>query len=125
MALAPLFRQRLQPAWQALLVLLLVAITYLALIPKPPEGMTTGWDKSNHLFAFGSLAFVGVQARWREPRRWGALLLLLLAYGIGIELAQHFLPPRSADWQDVVADMVGALAGLGVAALARRWVSER
>ncbi len=116
---------RLRPVWRALLALLYLAITALALTPKPPEGLSTGWDKSNHLLAFGSLAWVSVQAYWRQPRQWLQLLGVLLAYGIGIEIAQHFLPPREADWQDVVADMLGALVGLGAAALTRRFASQR
>jgi VanZ family protein len=32
---------------------------------------------------------------------------------------------READWQDVVADMAGALLGLAVVALTRRFASKR
>jgi VanZ family protein len=101
--------------WQALLVALLVVITYLALVPDPPKTVSTGWDKSNHALAFAALAFAGVWARWPRPRQWGWLVVALLAYGVGIEIAQHFLPPRSADAQDVLADAVGIALGLLVA----------
>ena len=51
-------------------------------------------------------------------------MLALLAYGIGIEVAQSFLPPREADAMDVLADGVGIALGLAaawpVAALARQ-----
>jgi VanZ family protein len=101
-----------RPLWRALLLALLIAITWLALSPVPPETMDTGWDKANHLFAFGSLAFASVWAQWPQPRRWGWLVLALLAYGVGIEAAQSFLPPREADWHDVVADGLGIALGL-------------
>jgi VanZ family protein len=98
--------------WRVLLGGLFVAVTWLALVPDPPQTLTTGWDKSNHLLAFGSLAFTGVWAAWREPRRWWQLAAVLLAYGVGIEIAQSFLPPRSADAADVLADGLGIALGL-------------
>jgi VanZ family protein len=101
--------------WRALLAVLLVVITWLALIPAPPKAITTGWDKSNHALAFASLAFSSVWAVWQRPRQWGWLALALVGYGIGIEVAQSFLPPREADWHDVVADSVGIALGLAVA----------
>lgn len=98
--------------WRVLLAVLLVVITWLALIPAPPKMITTGWDKSNHALAFGSLAFCSVWAVWQQPRQWGWLALALVGYGIGIEIAQSFLPPRECDWHDVVADSVGIALGL-------------
>lgn len=76
--------------WRVLLAVLLVVITWLALIPAPPPELTTGWDKSNHALAFGSLAFSSVWAVWQRPRQWGWLALALVGYGIGIEIAQSF-----------------------------------
>ena len=101
--------------WRVLLAALLVVITYLALVPAPPKVITTGWDKSNHALAFASLAFSSVWALWQRPRQWIWLVLALLAYGIGIEIAQSFLPPREADAQDVLADSVGIVIGLLIA----------
>ena len=101
-----------RPLWRALLAALLVTITWLALVPHPPQAITTGWDKSNHALAFASLAFSSVWALLPRPRQWPLIVAALLAYGIGIEIAQHFLPPREADWHDVVADSVGIALGL-------------
>ncbi len=98
--------------WRALLAVLLIAITWLALSPAPPKAITTGWDKSNHALAFASLAFSSVWAVWQRPRQWIWLAAALVGYGIGIEIAQSFLPPREADWHDVVADSVGIALGL-------------
>lgn len=98
--------------WRLLLAALLVVITWLALIPAPPPMVTTGWDKSNHALAFGSLAFASAWALWPRPRQWGWLAVMLLGYGIGIEIAQSFLPPREADVMDVLADSVGIALGL-------------
>lgn len=98
--------------WRALLAVLLLAITALALVPDPPQAASTGWDKSNHALAFASLAFASVWGVWRQPRQWGLLVAALLAYGGAIEIAQGFLPPRSGDWLDLLADGVGIALGL-------------
>ena len=100
---------------QAAFVLGLVVITWLALSPHPPRSLNTGWDKSNHALAFGSLAFSSVWARWRRPQQWGVLVAALLAYGGAIEIAQTFLPPRSGEWVDLLADSVGIALGLALA----------
>ena len=103
---------RRQPLWRGLLLTLLLGVTTLALSPAPPRTLDTGWDKANHLLAFGSLAFCGVWAFWPQPRQWGWLVLALLAYGVGIEIAQGFMPPREADLRDVLADGLGIALGL-------------
>jgi len=101
--------------WRALLALLLIAITYLALVPDPPRGVSTGWDKSNHALAFASLAFTCVWAFWPRPRQWLWLAAALLAYGGAIEIVQSYLPPRTGDWFDLLADGVGIAIGLAIA----------
>ena len=105
---APAYRN----LWRAVLLLLLVTVTWLALSPAPPKAVDTGWDKFNHALAFASLAFVSVWALWSQPRQWGWLVLALLAFGGAIEIGQSYLPPRTADWFDLLADGVGILVGL-------------
>lgn len=110
-ALAPEQRR----LWRALLAALLVVITWLALVPNPPRGVSTGWDKSNHALAFAALAFTAVWALWRRPGQWLLLAAALLAYGGAIEIAQSFLPPRSGEWLDLLADSMGIAIGLLIA----------
>ena len=106
-----LFTER-RALWRALLFFLVVAILWLALTPAPPKTVDTGWDKANHAMAFAALGFTSVWALWRRPRQWGWLVLALLAFGGAIEIAQSFLPPREADWADLLADGAGTLLGL-------------
>ncbi|KQW44973.1 hypothetical protein ASD88_18900 [Pelomonas sp. Root662] len=101
--------------WRALLALLLIVITWLALSPAPPRTVDTGWDKSNHALAFAALAFAAVWAMWPRPRQWLVLVAALLVYGGAIEVAQGFVPSRSADWLDVLADGLGIAIGLAAA----------
>ncbi len=94
--------------WRCSFVACFVGVLVLALMPSPPAMATTGWDKSNHLLAFGVLAGLGCNA---FPQRVGVLLLGLLAYGALIEILQSFTPTRSAEWLDLLADCFGVLLG--------------
>lgn len=99
-------------SWRYLFTVLLAVISWLALSAAPPATVSTGWDKANHSLAFAALAFSAVWAFWPQPSLWARLIAVLLAYGIAIEIAQSFLPPREADWHDVLADGIGILLGL-------------
>jgi len=85
-----------------------VAVLVLALVPSPPPMITTGWDKSNHLLAFGLLTCLGCKA---FPQRLTIVLPGLLAYAALIEIMQSFTPNRSAEWLDLIADCLGVLLG--------------
>jgi len=85
-----------------------VAVLVLALMPSPPPLVTTGWDKSNHSFAFVVMAWLGCKA---FPQRVMAVLLGLLAYGALIEVLQSFTLTRSAEWLDLLADCFGVAFG--------------
>lgn len=95
----------------ALSLLLYAAVTALALAPRPPEALSTGWDKLNHLLAFVALALASA---WAWPRAgWARLWLLLLGYGALLELLQGLTPTRQAEARDLLADALGvALAQL-------------
>lgn len=93
-------------------VALAITIGYLALTPAPPAQLSLGWDKANHALAFAALAFAGDKgfrgAGWHRIR--GALALV--AYGAAIEIAQYFVPTRSCDWYDLLADISGVGVGI-------------
>ncbi len=116
---APLLRPATQLAWRVALGVLLVSILVLALLPKPPQGMDTGWDKLNHVLAFSALALcvcMSHASSWR--RRW-PWLIGLLGYGAAIEVLQLFTPGRQGEWGDLLADALGIVLGtlLGMAVL--------
>lgn len=106
--------------WLALLLLLMLLICVLAFTSHPPGLEFDQADKVQHLAAFMALA---VCAALALPPGWGsdlAVWVLMLGFGVFIEAVQMHLPSRSADWQDVVADLAGALLGLLAVAAARR-----
>jgi VanZ family protein len=93
------------------LVVAVIAITILALMPAKEVPVTSGWDKLDHWTAFFTLSFLAAHAFPRRP--FWQIALALVAYGIGIEIAQYFTPDRDADAMDVVADSIGiAIYGL-------------
>ncbi len=110
-------------AWRALLALLLVAVSYLALTPVPPQAIDLGWDKLNHLAAFGALAFSASLSVPASRRTRVLLLFMLFGYGGLIEVLQQFVPGRACEWGDVFADSVGIVLGAVLAAGLIRTVS--
>jgi VanZ family protein len=108
--------------WRWALLMLAALVAVLALLPAPPRQMDLGWDKLNHLAAFGALGLCAVFG-WRNSRaaRLG-VLVVLLAFGGTIELLQLQVPNRSGEWADLGADAIGI--GLG-ALLALLWLRHR
>ena len=108
--------------WRGLLAALLLLVGLLALLPAPPQQASLGWDKLNHLAAFGVLALCAVLG-WRHQRAAQlTVLLALLAYGGAIELLQMQVPNRQAEWGDLLADALGIAVG---ALLALAWLRRR
>jgi VanZ family protein len=100
--------------WRIALALLLIAITWLALTPSPPQQADLGWDKLNHLTAFATLSVVAMLGRCGSFGRVGSALL---GYGALIEVLQAFTPTRACEWTDWLADGVGITLGLLLVAL--------
>lgn len=94
--------------WDFVFYITATAVLFLALIPASAELPTTGWDKSNHLLAFGVLAYLGNKA---YPQNSLKLSIGLIGFGGLIEVLQTFTPTRFGEWEDLVADGVGVLLG--------------
>jgi VanZ family protein len=102
--------------------LALIGITVLALIPAHDVPASTGWDKADHWLAFFTLSLLGAHAYPQQPF-WRRLAIVLVLYGIGIELAQWCTPDRDADWHDVVADSIG-IAAYGFFSACCDWIAR-
>ena len=84
-------------------------------LPQPPGVL--GWDKLQHLLAYGVLGLaIGL---WISPGFWRSrsLLALLLttligsAYGAIDEIHQYFVPGRHSNILDWVANTLGSFLG--------------
>ncbi len=72
-------------------------------------------DKIVHFGIFGVLGFLITYEKRHDD--WPTLLLCAV-FGATIEVIQLFLPWRSFEWADMIADTLGALAGI----LAAKWL---
>lgn len=109
-----------RPAWRALLLALILAICVLAFTPDPTLPRMGDQDKIDHLLAFCALACVGALCGPVGRRHSLVVAAGLLGFGLFIEFVQVWVPGRSADWHDVLADMVGGLMGLSLMLALRR-----
>ena len=91
------------------------AIFYVSSLSNPP--VPAGSDKPLHWLAYLGLAVVVVRAlAGGLPRRIGLGMasmaaLITIVYGATDEVHQMFVPGRSGDVYDLMADAGGALAG--------------
>jgi VanZ family protein len=86
-------------------------------LPSPPD--FDGFDKIEHFLAYSVLSMMfliairGTWTLWR-PSATGALAILITAaYGGTDEFHQRFVPGRSCDSFDWIADLLGAIIGTG------------
>ena len=95
--------------WKFLCAGLTFVILWLALMPAGSAPSGLGWDKLNHAGAIAvatGLAYLSLQ-----PRSWAAAAAFLYGASLGIliEILQATLTTsRTAEWGDVVADLIGA-----------------
>lgn len=106
---------RLRPVWRVAFPLALVVAFVIALRPAPDvEPAFSHQDKVMHFIAFAGLTLLGALA-W--PARLGRIVVLMLAYGLAMELAQATTAHRRGDWADWLADAAGILLAA--------WLSRR
>lgn len=100
----------------------LLLCTWLALIPQPPDNPVFHLgDVVLHGAAFTYLTFSLMLVETAIGRRSfiamaTRVFIAMLGYGIFLELAQSFIPERTAELKDLGVDVVGILIGLALAA---------
>jgi VanZ family protein len=99
-----------RPLCVAQFLILLAAFIYLGLTPSPENSIPMFNDKLMHLtgyfIASGSISFAF--PLWKLWQRASFLIL----FSIGIEILQHFMPPRTFDIIDIGANSSGVTLGL-------------
>jgi len=96
--------------WQAIGILMVVAVCIGSLSPTMPPPPGLHGDKLEHFIAYGSLTYWWGMLYPERTRRWLACLLFILM-GIALEFAQGATDYRSFDVFDMAANTVGALLG--------------
>lgn len=99
------------------LMLLIFILSSFSSLPHLPLKFELK-DKVIHAIVYGLLGFLLNRAFsnqnrfpvWKKYSTWLAILVAIL-YGISDEIHQYFVPGRSMDIYDVLADAVGAFLG--------------
>jgi len=87
---------------------LALTVVILCVIPAPQLVEVSNVDKVEHVLAFAALSFVFLRAYHRHTL-W--VITGCVVLGLAIELVQYFIPWRSAEFADLVADVFGVLLG--------------
>jgi VanZ family protein len=87
-------------------------VSYLSIIPKIELPFGFKWDdKIHHFLAYlwlSALPLIG----FRRLKFGMTGAVLMIPFGIGLEIAQHFLPGRFFSIFDMIVNTVGVLSGI-------------
>lgn len=122
----------ISPIGKAIIYWILVVL-YAGFIFYLSSGPVTvdipGNDKLHHMGEFAILSFLLYQAlrssfKNEQPMKIAFLVIILaILYGISDEFHQSFVPTRSSDIYDVVADASGAIIMQGLMHISKRFFS--
>jgi VanZ family protein len=97
-------------ASRVLFFVFLIVIEYLATTSLSIEVIENSWDKANHFVAFFAL-FIALSTGFPNIELISRVLLLMF-FGIHIEVVQAFLPFREFSLLDIFADFIGVVIGI-------------
>lgn len=85
----------------------------------PDVSVVSFQDKIIHFLIFFVLTYLGTgmgldkkSGDWRKKRLWLNFMLLVFIPSIGLETAQHLIPNRSFDLNDLAINVLGVILGL-------------
>jgi len=100
----------MQFSFRIILALSVFIITILSIQGVNIESSVKFLDKVLHFLCFSYLTFITWLSRILNKDLH--VYVIVLAYGILIEIVQRFLPYRSFEYLDIFADFVGIIGGL-------------
>ena len=100
----------IQLSFKIILVISVPIITILSVIEVNLESSANFLDKALHFLCFTYLTLITWLSRILSKDLH--VYVIVLAYGILIEIVQRFLPYRSFEYLDIFADFVWIIAGL-------------
>ena len=102
--------QIIQFSFRMILLISISIITILSIKEVNIESSVNFLDKALHFLCFIYLTLITWLSRILSKDLH--VYVIVLAYGILIEIVQRFLPYRSFEYLDIFADSVGIIAGL-------------
>jgi VanZ family protein len=102
--------------WWSFAWMLVAAVTVASLVrlPAPSMELPGGFDKWEHISAYGSISFYFSQLI-ASNKRLLRYCLGFFAMGAALELLQGLTSYRSMDWHDLIANSIGIAAGFALA----------
>lgn len=95
-------------------IMTLVAVSFALLAQSPPKPASFSFQHADKVAHFGVFFVLAMTLHLAfRPRVWVGMLLLVF-YGVLIEMIQYYVPGRGAEILDVVADTVGAATFYGL-----------
>ncbi len=89
----------------------IVAILLISLKPGASSQLFLSLDKIAHFISFFWVTSLLLFA-YKLTRPYFTSILILAAFGIGIEVIQYYIPGRVFNLFDFVADLLGIVAGI-------------
>ena len=89
----------------------ILGIMILSTAPLSDLGAPSFNDKLLHIIAFLYLAIISILSKFEIDKIY--LFILLIFYGLLIEIAQTFLPYRYFEINDLLADLIGVTIAFG------------
>jgi len=102
--------QLIQNSSRLVLVISIVLISILSVQEIEVQSSVNFSDKLLHFFCFLYLTSISWLSRIIYKELW--LYVIVLAYGILIEIIQIYIPYRSFEFLDIFADFLGILVGI-------------
>lgn len=103
-------------------------ILLLTSVPNPNVLDVRGGDKLVHFCLYAIFSLLALRGAWSRPARrltWLWVLVAISVFGALDELHQLFIPGRSAEVADWLADSAGDAAGILLGAFILRRASRR
>ena len=102
--------QTMQLSFRIILGISVFIITILSIQEVNIKSSVNSLDKVLHFLCFSYLTLITWLSRILNKDLH--VYVIVLAYGILIEIVQRYLPYRSFEYLDIFADFVGVIAGL-------------
>lgn len=89
-------------------------IVISALPVKSPQLLFPFQDKAAHVLVYFSLAFLAVNTSSRKKINNPKICSFFYVFSLGlfVEIVQYFLPLRSFEFRDVLANLLGSFLGI-------------
>lgn len=121
---------RAAPAWAPVLAYMAIIFALSAMPDLPVGPLFAGFDKLEHAVIYAGLALLAFRGAVLlplagRPGPYIQSLLLVALYGASDEYHQKFVPGRTADAADLLADILGGAAALALAFILRKCFPNR